>query len=146
MTIGPLELVVVGYEGTKVAGDIGKELGALEHAHSVRVVDLALVERAPDGAVEVKKLADMTLEEAAPFVGATGDLMGLLGPAELDRVSEQVAPGTTAVAALVEHTWATGLRDAVRRSDGVLMIDEFLPHETLERLNAELQELEIAGE
>jgi uncharacterized membrane protein len=146
MTIGPLELLVVRYEGGRVADAIGRELGALEHAHSVRVVDLALVTRTPAAPAQVRRVREMTPEELRLFEGATGDLMGLLGDDELDRVAASLPPDSSAVVALVEHTWATGLRDAVRRSGGVLVADELLAPEVVEALNAELRELEVVGE
>jgi Family of unknown function (DUF6325) len=146
MTIGPLELLVMRYDGGRVDDAIGRELGALEHAHSVRVVDLALVTRTADTPAETRRVREMTEEELRPFEGATGDLMGLLGDDELDRVGAALPPDTTAVVALVEHTWATGLRDAVRRSGGVLVMDELLAPEVVEALNAELREFEVIGE
>ena len=146
MTIGPLELLVVRYDGDRGDDAIGRELGALEHAHSVRVVDLALVTRAADTPAETRRVREMTEEELRPFEGATGDLMGLLGDDELDRVAAALPPATTAVVALVEHTWATGLRDAVRRSGGVLVMDEMLTPKVVEALNAALRELEVVGE
>ncbi len=146
MTIGPLELLVVRYEGGRVDDAIGQELGALEHAHSVRVVDLALVTRTPDAPAQVRRVREMTEEELRLFEGATGDLMGLLGDDELDRVAASLPAHSTAVVALVEHTWATGLRDAVRRSGGVLVTDELLAPEVVKALNAELRELEVVGE
>ncbi len=93
MTIGPLELLVVRYEGDRVADAIGRELGALEHAHSVRVVDLALVTRAAAAPPQARRVREMTEEELRPFEGATGDLMGLLGDDELDRVAAVAAAG-----------------------------------------------------
>jgi Family of unknown function (DUF6325) len=146
MTIGPLELLVVRYEGERVDDAIGRELGALEHAHSVRVVDLALVTRVGEAPAQVRPVRRMTEEELRPFEGATGDLMGLLGADQLDRVAAEMRPGTAAVVALLEHTWATGLRDAVRRTGGTLVTDELLGPEVVERVNAELRELEVVGE
>jgi hypothetical protein len=146
MTIGPLELLVVRYEGDRVADVIGEELSTLESEHAVRVVDLAFVTRTVDAPARVRHVRELSDEELRPFKGATGDLMGLLDPAQLYRIAADMPPGTTAVVALVEHTWATGLRDAVRRSGGELVTDEFLAPEVMEVLNAELREFEVISE
>ena len=47
---------------------------------------------------------------------------------------------------LVEHTWATGVRDALAHTGATLLIDELLSHEVVEARNAELAELELVGE
>ena len=57
-----------------------------------------------------------------------------------------IPAGETAVVALFEHTWATGLRDAIRRTGGQLLTKELLDPERLDALNAEFAELEMAGE
>lgn len=145
MTIGPLELLVIGYEGQGIPQGVGREFGALEHAGSVRIVDLAVVE-AGEGRPIARMARELTDEELHPFAGALGDVMGLLRPDDIDRAAASLPPGGRAVVALVEHTWATGLRDAVGRSEATLLIDELLSHEAVELRNAELTELEIVGE
>jgi hypothetical protein len=145
MTIGPLELLVIGYRGTAIPERIGRELGALEHAGSVRIVDLAVIAE-EEGLPPVRTARELSDEELVPFVGALGDLMGLLRPEELDRAVASLPEGERAVVVLVEHTWATGLRDALAHTGGTLLIDELLSHEAVEARNAELAEFELVGE
>jgi uncharacterized membrane protein len=146
MTVGPLQLIVIRYEGDRVDDAIGRELSTLEQERAVRVVDLALVGRSADAPPRVRRVRDFTDAELEPFRGATGDLMGLLRPTLLEDVAADLPPGTTALVALVDHTWTTGLRDAVRRSGGELVTDAFLAPETVDALNAELHELEVVAE
>jgi hypothetical protein len=145
MTIGPLELVVVGYEGDRIPRRIGVELGTLEHAGSVRIVDLAVLD-APEGVAAARMAHELTDEELRPLAGALGDVMGSLRPEDLERAAAVLPPGGHAVVALVEHTWQTGLRDAVAGSASTMLLDELLAPEAVERRNAELAELELAAE
>lgn len=145
MTIGPLELLVITYEDEAIPDTIGRELGALEHAGSVRIVDLAVIVT-DDGRPTVRMARELTEAELRPFAGALGDLMGLLRPADIDRAVAAMPTRGRALVALVEHTWATGLRDAVGRSGCRLEIDELLPHDAVQSRNAELTELEVVGE
>jgi hypothetical protein len=145
MTIGPLELLVIGYEGTAIPERIGHELGALEHAGSVRIVDLAVIAE-EEGVPSVRPARELSDEELRPFVGALGDLMGLLHPEELERAVASLPGGGRAVVVLVEHTWATGVRDALAHTGATLLIDELLSHEAVEARNAELAEFELVGE
>jgi len=104
------------------------------------------VVEAGEGTPVARMARELTDEELHPFAGALGDVMGLLRPDDIDRAAASLPPGGRAVVALVEHTWATGLRDAVGRSEATLLIDELLSHEAVELRNAELTELEIVGE
>jgi hypothetical protein len=146
MTIGPLELVVIGYEGGTLPPEIGRELSAVEHRGSVRLVDLAFIEKAPAGDVRVRTPREVSEAMLAPFADGLGDLMGLLQAEEIAQAVDVIPAGETAVVALFEHTWATGLRDAIRRTGGQLLTKELLAPERLDALNAEFAELEMAGE
>ena len=57
-----------------------------------------------------------------------------------DRVAwslaDAVPPGTSAAVALLEHVWASPLRDAIRRANGVPLDETWLAAEDLERLAA----------
>jgi hypothetical protein len=82
----------------------------------------------------------------APFADGLGDLMGLLHAQEIARAVDVIPAGETALVAMFEHTWSTGLRDAIRRTGGQLLTKELLEPERLDELNAEFAELEMAGE
>jgi hypothetical protein len=146
MTIGPLELVVIGYEGETIPPEIGRELSAVEHRGSVRLVDLAFIEKAPAGDVRVRTPREVPESMLAPFADGLGDLMGLLRSPEIALAIDAIPGGETAVVALFEHTWATGLRDAIRRTGGQLLMKDLLDDDRLDALNAEYAELEMAGE
>jgi len=146
MTIGPLELVVIGYRGETIPAEIGRELSAVEHRGSVRLVDLVFAEKDAAGEVQVRAPREVPEAMLAPFADGLGDLMGLLHPEEIARATSTIPAGETAVVALFEHTWATGLRDAVRRTGGELLAKELLSHDRVDALNAEFAELEMAGE
>jgi len=138
--------VVIGYEGETIPPEIGRELSAVEHRGSVRLVDLAFIEKAPAGDVRVRTPREVSAAMLAPFADGLGDLMGLLRAEEIARATSVIPAGETAVVALFEHTWATGLRDAVRRTAGELLTKELLDPERVDAVNAEFAELEMAGE
>jgi hypothetical protein len=146
MTIGPLELVVIGYEGEAVPAEIGRELSAIEHRGSVRLVDLAFIARDRDGALSVREPREVPESMLTPFADGLGDLMDLPHRREIERAASVVPVGETAVVALFEHTWATGLQDAIRRTGGQLLTKELLTPERVDELNAVFAELEMAGE
>jgi hypothetical protein len=110
------------------------------------MVDLVFAGKDADGVVQVRRPREVSEAMLAPFADGLGDLMGLLRAAEIERAVAAIPSGETAIVALFEHTWATGLRDAVRRTGGELLAKELLPTERVDALNAEFSELEMAGE
>ena len=67
-------------------------------------------------------------EDGDTAVVEAGDasLMGVT-PADIERIGDDLAPGTGALVMLVEHRWAAGLRDAVASAGGRMVAQGF-PH------------------
>jgi hypothetical protein len=128
--MGPVQILVVGFERPTFSGEVLTELTRLGEAGIVRLVDLLLVSRSHDGTLE-------TLA-APPQLGAElgGLATALLGqpdatagdePAGADAgsagatswsLADAVPPGSAAAVALIEHLWAVPLRSAIQRAGG----------------------------
>jgi hypothetical protein len=147
--MGPVQVLVVGYEQPAFTGEVLAELARLRDAGVVRLVDVLLVTRAPDGTFDTVELSEAEaagLPDLPPDRGAlaatllggpdgTGDDLDVRdGP--VWSLADSVPAGTTAAVALIEHLWAAPLRDAVRRSGGVPLDELWLAEQDLERLAA----------
>ena len=124
--MGPVQVLVVGFDQPSLHGEVLAELARLREAGIVRLVDLLLVSRGDDGSFE-------TLEAPSGMPSGLGELTAAVigGPAEdaqpgdgeaskdsVWSLADAVPPGTTAAVALLEHVWAGPLRDAIRRAGG----------------------------
>jgi hypothetical protein len=72
MTLGPLEYLVVGFEGNRFTGQILPELRAARDNGIIRVVDLFLLRKDESGGVIALELSDLSGEKAehlAPLAG-----------------------------------------------------------------------------
>ena len=67
MTIGPVQLVVLGFEGNSVTGEILAELRRLRDHDVIRLIDLLFVSKDESGEVAVMEASDLTQEEAMEF-------------------------------------------------------------------------------
>jgi hypothetical protein len=126
--MGPVQVLVVGFDRPAFSGEIVAEFARLREAGIVRLVDLLLVERTEDGAIEtleapagmaddLGRLAATVLgspESGADVVEANADPIG--GP--VWSLADAVPPGSTAAVALIEHVWADPLMTAIRRAGG----------------------------
>ena len=138
MEIGSLEYVVIGLEDDQFAHEILPELNAIQEKGHIRVVDLLFVIKETDNTVTLREVSERSDEELEAYEGIAGDLMGLLTAEDVERLAEEIPPGTSAVIILLEHTWATGLAEAVRRAGGTLFSGGMVTPEALTQVRAEL--------
>ena len=148
--MGPVQVLVVGYEQPAFTGEVLAELARLSDAGLVRLVDVLLVTRAADGTfhtVEVSEVAAGGLPDLPQGRGAlAATLLGETGRVRRDdldapdgsvwSLADSVPAGTTAAVALIEHLWAAPLREAIRRTGGVPLDEIWLAEADLQRLAA----------
>jgi uncharacterized membrane protein len=152
MAIGPVQLIVLGFDHPEFHGEIIEELERLRASDTIRVIDALAVHKDANGEFEVAHLSNLTQEEAIELGSKVGALvgLGLAGEEGAEALAEAGAeaaedgidvfsednevwdvladiPNDTAAALLlVEHHWAVGLRDAVARANGFRIADGFI--------------------
>jgi uncharacterized membrane protein len=151
MAIGPVQLVVLGFNHPDFHGEIIEELERLREVDAVRVIDSLVVYKDADGELEVEHLSNLSTEEAIELGSKIGALIGLgiegeegmeagaiagaeAGADGVDVFSEEQAwdvlediPNDSAAALLLlEHHWAVPLRDAIVRAGGFRISDGFI--------------------
>ena len=151
MAIGPVQLLVLGFEHPDFHGEIIAELEKLRASDTVRVIDSLAVYKDADGEMEVMHLSNLSKEEAIEFGSKVAALIGLgiegeeglIEGAELGAemgaegihafsdeeawdVLEDIPNDSAAALLLIEHHWAVPLRDAILRAGGVGLGDGFI--------------------
>jgi uncharacterized membrane protein len=152
MPLGPVQLLVVGFDRPDFRGEVLAELERLRVGDVVRVIDLLVVYKGADGVVQRVRDSELTAGEADGVGAVVGALIGLgatgeegadaraLGGARRDEadgghllaeegfwsLDEAIANDSAAAIALVEHRWAIGLRDAIRAAGGVPVADAWI--------------------
>ena len=149
MTMGPVQLLVVGFAGGEFKGEILAELDRLREHDIVRLIDLVFVRKDADGTIEKILRSDLSPEEAEEFGATVGALIGfgaageegaelgaIEGAAALEDghvfddevwyVEDAIPNGTAAAVALLEHRWAIPLRDGIRRAGGFHLADAWI--------------------
>jgi uncharacterized membrane protein len=150
MAIGPVQLLVVGFDGGEPTGKILPELRRLREHDVVRLIDLMVVRKDSEGNVDAIQASDLSDEEAMEFGAVVGALIGfgaageegteagaLAGVAELEDghafdegevwyVADSIPNDSTAAIALLEHRWAIPLRDSIREAGGRVFSDAWV--------------------
>jgi uncharacterized membrane protein len=148
--MGPVQMLVIGFEGNHFTGEILPELQRLKEHDIVRLVDLLFVMKDDDGEIAILQASDLSQDEAMEFGAVVGALVGLgvdgeegaeagalAGAEALEDghvfeeeqawyVADAIPNGTSAAIALLEHRWAIPFRDAVVRAGGVALADEWI--------------------
>ncbi len=138
MDIGPLEYVVIGLQDDQFASEILPELSVIQEKGNIRVVDLLFVSKDADGTTMVREVSELSDEQLQPYDGIVEDLMGWLTAEDVETLAGAIPPATSAVIVLLEHTWALGLKEAVRRAGGVLFTGGLVTADALTQVSAEL--------
>ncbi|MFJ7416220.1 DUF6325 family protein [Streptomyces sp. NPDC098077] len=128
-TVGPVDVAVIVFEGSRFRGDIVPALRELQHDATVRILDLVFVSKAEDGSVGFVELGDPQAAEALRQV--TDVQFDLLSDQDLEKVSDGLTPGSSALVLAWENTWAARLATAIRESDGELALLERIPRDSV---------------
>jgi uncharacterized membrane protein len=148
MTIGPVQLIVLGFNHPDFHGEIIAELERLRESDTVRVIDSLAVYKDANGDLEVEHLSNLSEQEAIEVGTKIGALIGLgidgeegmeagaeraaaegidvFDDAEEWDVLEDIPNDSAAALILLEHHWAVPLRDAIARAGGFRVSDGFI--------------------
>jgi uncharacterized membrane protein len=153
MAIGPVQLIVLGFNHPDFHGEIIAELERLRASDTVRVIDSLAVYKDAKGELEVEHLSNLTEQEAIELGTKIGALVGLgiegekgmeagavAGAEEAAAeggvnvfteqegwdVLEDIPNDSAAALLLIEHHWAVPLRDAIVRAGGFRISDGFI--------------------
>src|SRR4249919_4374896 len=137
MSIGPVQMLILGFDDPKFTGEGLAELDRLREADIVRLVDLLAVYKDAEGNVSVLQETQLSQDEAKEFGTVVGGLIGLgmAGEEGLEAGAEagaeamedqhlldadnvwyatdSIPNNTAAVIALLEHRWAIPLRNII---------------------------------
>ena len=89
MTLGPLEYLVVGFEGNRFTGQILSELRAARDKGIIRIIDLLLIMKDENGDITAMEMSDLSSEEAEQFGSIAGDLLQAFEPDDVEAAANQ---------------------------------------------------------
>jgi len=137
--MGPLEYVVIKFEGNRFTGEILPQIKASQQKGIIRLVDLLFVKKDEQGNIQANEVDDLGEEVAAAYEDLTRDLQGLFTAEDVQAIAAGLPVNSSVAVALFEHTWAVDLRDAIVRANGVLLSGGIVRQDMLDTLNTELE-------
>jgi uncharacterized membrane protein len=151
MAVGPIQLLVLGFDKPQFEGEIAREIQRLADEDAVRLVDSLTVFKDASGETAVVQANTLTPAQAGEVGAYIGGLIGLGGAGEEGAVEgvlagaaamesgegvftpehardvvNDIPANSAAMLLLLEHRWAIPLRDAIVQAGGFRVADEFV--------------------
>ena len=121
MSLGPIEVVVLTFPGSRFDGTIVPELASLLEAGTISLVDAVLAVKDTSGDTTFVEIDAASEDESVQRVAELFDRVDeLISDEDVLALTTDLPPGSTAAILAFEHTWVKPLRDAIVRSGGEL--------------------------
>jgi uncharacterized membrane protein len=144
MTYGPIDFIALEFKGNQFKGDILASLLELIEQKIVRVIDLVIVVKDENGAVEVRELKQLAPNLVAVFDPLGAEVTEMITDKDAHAVGEALENNSTAAVMLFENLWAIKFKDAVLEANGRLIFQERIPHEVVQEAVAEMAAMSAA--
>lgn len=140
--LGPIDYLVVEFPAGKAdfSGAMAEKLKDLVEAGIVRVLDLLIITKDDEGAVDAFEMHDFEDGDAGALRELGFELAELLTDEDVGHIAAALEPGTVAAALVWENAWAAPFASSVRQSGGQLVASGRIP------VQAVLASLEATGD
>ena len=131
--MGPVDYLVVEFPAEKAdfSGEMAAELTSLVDRELVRVLDLVLLRKDPDGSVEAAELNDADERTVGALRAFEADLALLLAEEDVEAVGMALEPGSVAAILVYENRWAGPFAASIRRAGGQQIANGRIPTQAL---------------
>ncbi len=115
-TMGPIDYLVMEFAGERLTGESLPLLIDLVDRGIVRILDLVVIRRAPDGSVTTLTLTEVDVDDDLDLTAFDGVWSGVIDQTDIDEAGQVLEAGRVAVLLVYENTWAAPLVGALHRS------------------------------
>ncbi len=140
MDIGPVDIVVVGFDNDAFHGDLVTNLAELVEGGLIHIIDLVFVRKAEDGTVGTIEVDSLDPQVAQAYATLDGESGGLLSDSDLDFITADVAAGTSCGLVVYENVWARKLASSLRDAGGYVIYQDRIPAPAVEEAFTALAE------
>ena len=120
---GPIDYIIVGFEGNKFNGSILKALSDAIDKGTIGLIDLALISKNDKGEVTSINIADLGDAVAVSFVEKHKPAKSSISKEDVDEMADLLENNTSAGLLVIEQLWAIPLKKALIDAKGVLVAE-----------------------
>jgi uncharacterized membrane protein len=169
VAVGPVQLMIIGFEDHGFPGRLLSELKLFREQEYIRLLDLLFVRRDARGGlklIEVNDLSHGEVKRAGAILrgligmGTAGHISAFLGARagvasvaqndfglsieDVHDIAHGISRNTSAALLLIEHHWMLSFKGALAQADGTLLAQGLIRPSALVRMRAELAAVEAA--
>ncbi len=138
----PKQVIIAAFDGIDSAKEAFDDLKQLEKEKSIKIENAAILQKDDDSKLHIRDVKDMTGTRGAVLGGVTGAIVGAItGPvgwvafggaaigglvaklkdggfdnSRLEQWGAQLQPGTSALVAVIDHTWVHDVEAALQEA------------------------------
>lgn len=120
---GPIDYIVVGFEGNKFDGSILSAIADAIEKGTIALVALVVVSKDDKGVLTTLDIADMGDAFVAEFTQKYPGQPELVTADDVSEIGDVLENSTTAGLLVIEHLWAKPLKQALINANGVLVAE-----------------------
>ena len=125
--LGPVDWIVVEFPGSRFNGEIAPVLADLVGRGLIRVLDLLILKKDDDGALEAFEVSDLDDSELGELRSYETGLAMVLSEQDVNDVAAAIEPGSSSAVLVWENLWAAPFGTAVRRAGDQLVASGRIP-------------------
>ena len=131
--LGPIDYLVVEFPAGKAdfSGEMAAQLKALVEAGTVRVLDVLIITKDADGAVDAFELHEFEDDQVGALRELGSEFAQLLSEEDVGHIAAALEPGTVAAALVWENAWAAPFASSIRHSGGQLVASGRIPMQAI---------------
>ena len=131
--LGPIDYLVVEFPAGKAdfSGAMAEKLKELVEAGTVRVLDLLIITKDENGAVDAFELHEFEDGGAGALRELGAEFAQLLSEEDVGHIAHALEPGTVAAALVWENSWAAPFAASIRHSGGQLVASGRIPMQAI---------------
>jgi hypothetical protein len=138
MSYGPVELVLLRFDGTDFRGEVLREIQKLVDEGTISVIDILVAVRfgdEPVRVIEVNELEDQVLQRFEPIMA---DVTELLTEDDAITLTADLEPDSAMAILVFEHRWVSSLADAIEGAGGSVVMTQRIPRAVIDQVVDEL--------
>jgi len=130
--LGPVEYLVVAFEGNRFRGEIVPALSDLMDNGLIRIIDLAVISKDGPGNITIFEARELKDDVAQALAKLDCEFAGILSEEDLLLAAADLPNDSTAAAMLFENVWATRFARSIRNADGEVLVNVRIPNDVVE--------------
>jgi hypothetical protein len=123
MLRGPIDFVVIAFDGSNFDGSVLKELNAVVDAGIISIVALSVISKDKNGVFTQLDVENSKNESVVSFARKYNTTSDPLSTEDIDEVSDLLVNDSTAAVLVIEHLWAKPLKQALLNKKGYLVAE-----------------------